>query len=41
MDFLKKLYGDAYDSLKDETTLLLVIKLAEESGIIQIDKTDK
>ncbi len=39
MDFLKKVYGDAYKSEIDEKTFYIMIKIAEESGIIQLPPT--
>lgn len=40
MEFLGKVYKDKYESSKDKTTFFIMIKQAEESGIIQIDKQE-
>lgn len=36
IEFLKKLYGKRYDYNSDETTFYILIKMAEESGIIEL-----
>jgi hypothetical protein len=39
IQFLKTVYKDNYDSIKDEKTFLSMIRMAEESGIIQASDT--
>ena len=41
IEFLKKIYGDSYQSDKDEKTFYTMTKLAEESGIIQMPLKSK
>ncbi|GAA4749215.1 hypothetical protein [Flavisolibacter ginsenosidimutans] len=36
VQFLKNVYGEQYDSKKDERTLLSMLRMAEESGIIEL-----
>jgi hypothetical protein len=38
IDFLKKVYSDNYKSEIDEHTFFIMIKIAEESGIIELPK---
>jgi hypothetical protein len=40
IEFLKKIYGDTYKSDIDEKTFYTMIKIAEESGIIQLPTTN-
>lgn len=41
IDFLKKTYGKKYDHTKDESTFYIMVKLAEDCGIILFDNEKK
>lgn len=41
IEFLKKTYKDKYDPTKDETTFFIMVKQAEDCGIIEIEKEEK
>lgn len=41
IEFLKKVYGDNYNSELDEKTFFILTRMAEESGIIRLPKLEK